>query len=557
MSEATSLDIQLQCLDIVSEAISGAFLVYDRNDAIVFASPQIRNFLPALPVVPARGTRLRDLFGILYDHGGYWPAQGERSRRTTVSREDWIAGEIAALWKERGETVEQRGSDRWMSLTKRRLPTGFGVCIIRDVSEHRKREEQWRADLERVQVTEEILDNLPFPVMVKDRHFSYVAVNLAASSLYSMEPDEILGRNVHDLHTGELAARIDRSTRQVLETGVPFHVAESVIRPNGMKTAVITRRFRVGKPGRYFVVTTMEDLADVIGNGFQPERLLAGIEGLDFVQSDMRGIAAKDIGSGVPGDAAALAGRKVLLVTEDDLAESEGVALLVRSGFDATAARNSEEMLAIVEIAMQRNVSIDLIVIDGAMDIGCLQLAQATGIDVLVFDVFQLERDLVRNVARQLARPAPKNDTHADANDWQISSDTVIDVLVAEDNKVNQIVFAQILEGFGYRYAIASDGEEVVRMWRDLNPRIVLMDITLPVLNGFEAASKIRETEEVPGRTPIIGVLSPAVEGDRDACWAAGMNDVVMKPLSPDILEEKFRRYLADVPGQHSQRDSG
>jgi PAS domain S-box-containing protein len=560
MSESTSPEshVQLQCLDIVSEAISGAFLIYDRNDSIIFASPQLRNFLPALPVVPARGTRLRDFFGIIYDHGGYFPTQGEKGRRVAVSREDWITGEIATLWKERSETVERRGSDRWMSLTKRRLPSGYGVCFIRDVSEHRKREDQWRADLERVQVTEEILDNLPFPVMVKDRNLSYVAVNKAACSLYSMPLDVILGRNVHDLHTPELAQRIERTNRQVLETGTPFHVAESVIRPNGTKTAIITRKFRVGKPGRYFVVTSMEDLSDVIGTGLQPERLLTGVEGLDFVHSDMRGTDAGAARAIVSDDPAVLADRKVLLVTEDALVESEGVGLLLRRGLDATAARTTEEMQAIIEIARQRNVSIDLIVIDSTMEIGCLEVAQASGVDVLVFDVFQMERDLVGNVTRQLARPSSSvQATDDDASDWQISSDATIDVLVAEDNQVNQIVFAQILEGFGYRYAIASDGEEAVRLWRELNPSIVLMDITLPGLNGFEAASRIREMEETPGRTPIIGVLSPAVEGDRDACWAAGMNDVVMKPLSPDILEETFRRFLTDMPGHGREREAG
>lgn len=542
--------VQLQCLDIVSEAISGAFLIYDRNDSIIFASPQIRNFLPALPVVPARGTRLRDFFGIIYDHGGYFPSQGEKPRRAAVSREDWIAGEIAALWKERSETVERRGVDRWMSLTKRRLPSGYGVCFIRDVSEHRKREDQWRADLERVQVTEEILDNLPFPVMVKDRTLSYVAVNKAASELYSMPPDAILGHNVHDLHTPELAQRIERTNRHVLETGEPFHIAESVIRPNGTKTAIITRKFRVGKPGRYFVVTSMEDLSDVIGTGFQPERLLAGIEGLDFVHSDMRGAAAVTQGTIAPITSLALAGRKVLVVTEDSVAETEAVNLLLRQGLDATAARSTEEMKAIIDIARQREVTVDLIVIDSAMEIGCLEVAQACGVDVLVFEVFQMERDLVRNVARALSQATADPGTKDDSADWQISSDASIDVLVAEDNQVNQIVFSQILEGFGYRYAIASDGEEAVRLWRELNPRIVLMDITLPKLNGFEAASRIRESEETPGHTPIIGVLSPAVEGDRDACWAAGMNDVVMKPLSPDILEEVFRRFMTDLPSQ-------
>lgn len=534
-------------LDIIADTISGAVLLYDRNDTIVFASAQLRNFLPALPVIPARGTRLRDVFGAIFDNGGYAPKPSSATNhRHPASREDWVAGEIASLWKERAETVVNRGGDRWMSLAKRRLPNGYGICIFRDVSDVRKREEQWRADLERVQVTEEILDHLPFPVIVKDRKLTYVAINQAACSLYDLVPEAILGRNTIDLHVKDFAQRVDQADRQVLETGASSQIAENVIRPDGTSGMLITHKFRIGKPGRYLVVTAMEDLSGAVEAGFQPERLFAGLEGLDFVHSDMRHVVKDDKAPASTSGPRDVAGCKVLLVTESESMEETGVGLLLRAGLDATAARSVDELNAIVQIAEERQVRIDLIVVDGAMDVACLEAAQATGIDCAIIEAFQLETELVRLVTRHLQTFAAASPPATPEPDWQIAQTASIDVLVAEDNPVNQIVFSQILEGFGYRYAIAADGEEAVRLWRELNPRLILMDITLPVLNGFEAASKIRETEEVAGRTPIIGVLSPAIEGDRDACWAAGMNDVVMKPLSPDALEEKFRQYMGE-----------
>ncbi|MGE6743442.1 response regulator [Allorhizobium pseudoryzae] len=534
-------------LDIISETISGAVLLYDRNDTIVFASAQLRNFLPALPVIPARGTRLRDIFGVIFDNGGYAPKSSTATdHRHPASREDWVAGEIASLWKERAETLVHRGGDRWMSLAKRRLPSGFGICIFRDVSDVRKREEQWRADLERVQVTEEILDHLPFPVIVKDRKLTYVAINQAACSLYDLAPEAILGHNTIDLHVEDFALRVDEADRKVLETGVPSQIAENVTRPDGSAGILITRKFRIGKPGRYLVVTAMEDLSDAVEAGFEPQRLFAGLEGLDFVHSDMRHVI-KDPDRNAPKSRARdIAGCKVLLVTAMQATEETGVALLTDAGLDATAARSIDEMNAIVQIAEERDVRIDLIVVDGEMDVACLEAAQDTGIDCAIIEAFQLETELVKLVTRHLQKRDPSSPPADEEADWQIAQTASIDVLVAEDNPVNQVVFSQILEGFGYRYVIASDGEEAVRLWRELNPRLILMDITLPVLNGFEAASKIRETEEVAGRTPIIGVLSPAIEGDRDACWAAGMNDVVMKPLSPDALEEKFRQFMGE-----------
>ena len=90
---------------------------------------------------------------------------------------------------------------------------------------------------------------------------------------------------------------------------------------------------------------------------------------------------------------------------------------------------------------------------------------------------------------------------------------------MAEDNDINQIVFSQILEGLGYRYLIAASGDEAVRLWTEHRPQIVLMDISLPGFNGFEAARLIRQVEAGgPSRTPIIGVLTQAFERDRTEC---------------------------------------
>lgn len=122
-------------------------------------------------------------------------------------------------------------------------------------------------------------------------------------------------------------------------------------------------------------------------------------------------------------------------------------------------------------------------------------------------------------------------------------------MLVAEDNDINQIVFSQILEGLGYRYVIAASGDEAVRLWAEHKPQIVLMDISLPGFNGFEAARLIRQMEEQEGlRTPIIGVLTQAFERDRSECVKAGMDDVIMKPVSPDIIEIIFQKYLTAEP---------
>jgi CheY-like chemotaxis protein len=134
---------------------------------------------------------------------------------------------------------------------------------------------------------------------------------------------------------------------------------------------------------------------------------------------------------------------------------------------------------------------------------------------------------------------------------WPISivtDDDGCEILVAEDNAINQIVFSQILEGLGYRYKIAATGEEVVRMWTEYRPELVLMDITLPGFNGFEATRLIRQLEAGgASRTPIVGVLTQALDSDREAGIVAGMDDFILKPVSPDMLQLVFHKHLRDA----------
>jgi len=120
-----------------------------------------------------------------------------------------------------------------------------------------------------------------------------------------------------------------------------------------------------------------------------------------------------------------------------------------------------------------------------------------------------------------------------------------LDVLVAEDNEVNQIVFTQILQTTGWLFQIVKNGAEAVDAWQAHDPAIILMDVSMPVMNGHQATQKIRELEERTGtHTPIIGVTAHALESDRELCFQAGMDDYLSKPISPEALEDKIRTWI-------------
>ena len=124
-----------------------------------------------------------------------------------------------------------------------------------------------------------------------------------------------------------------------------------------------------------------------------------------------------------------------------------------------------------------------------------------------------------------------------------------VDILIAEDNEVNQLVFAQILDGLGFTYRIAANGRTAVEMYRILRPKLILMDVSMPEMNGYEATYAIRAAEAVEGgRTPIIGVTAHALKGDMDKCMEAGMDDYLSKPISPNRLGAKIGSWLAGAP---------
>lgn len=126
---------------------------------------------------------------------------------------------------------------------------------------------------------------------------------------------------------------------------------------------------------------------------------------------------------------------------------------------------------------------------------------------------------------------------------------STLDVLVAEDNDVNQIVFSQILQATGLRFAIVNNGKKAVAAWEEHNPAVILMDVSMPVMNGHQATQLIREREVEAGdgrHVPIVGVTAHAQESDRERCIEVGMDDYVSKPISPELLEAKLAQWLGD-----------
>jgi two-component system, sensor histidine kinase and response regulator len=119
-------------------------------------------------------------------------------------------------------------------------------------------------------------------------------------------------------------------------------------------------------------------------------------------------------------------------------------------------------------------------------------------------------------------------------------------LLVAEDNPVNQLVIQGMLDKRGYEYDVVGDGREVLAKLEAGEYVAVLMDVQMPELDGFETTMRIRERETESGaeRLPIVAMTASAMEGDRERCLAAGMDDYLSKPLRPEQLDAVLDRWL-------------
>jgi two-component system cell cycle response regulator DivK len=115
-------------------------------------------------------------------------------------------------------------------------------------------------------------------------------------------------------------------------------------------------------------------------------------------------------------------------------------------------------------------------------------------------------------------------------------------ILIVEDIDLNIDLLTQILED-DYNILVAKDGAQGVDLAIQNRPDLILMDISLPVMDGYEATRNIRKT--FPSR-PIIGLSAHAMQGDDDKAKTAGCTDYMTKPLDEDLLLQKLKQYLPD-----------
>jgi CheY-like chemotaxis protein len=120
-----------------------------------------------------------------------------------------------------------------------------------------------------------------------------------------------------------------------------------------------------------------------------------------------------------------------------------------------------------------------------------------------------------------------------------------IRIFIAEDNQANVMVVRDYLEHYGYQVFVASNGREVLSNVQEVSPSLILMDVQMPELDGFQATRALRLMPQF-ATVPIVGLTAFAMPGDRERCLEAGMNEYLSKPVNLQLLLKLVRELVQD-----------
>ena len=272
-----------------------------------------------------------------------------------------------------------------------------------------------------------------------------------------------------------------------------------------------------------------------------------------------------------------LAGLRILVVEENGASRDMFAHAVTKFGMYCAEAQDAEQSLSILREASHRGAPFEVALINTQLpDLDGFSLAarvkgdsdlQKTRI-ILVASLGQRghgrtaeqvggsayltkpvrESDLYDCIAATVAGPADR----ATSPDGLITRHVIAAargrmrarLLLVEDNEVNQMLAVELLEREGYRVDVAADGHEALKALAGTEYALILMDRQMPGMDGLETTAAIRASETAGRRIPIIAMTAESMEGDRERCLAAGMDDYVSKPIEPAKLFQVIRKSL-------------
>jgi PAS domain S-box-containing protein len=272
-------------------------------------------------------------------------------------------------------------------------------------------------------------------------------------------------------------------------------------------------------------------------------------------------------------------GRRVLVVDDNETNRRVIAGQLMHAGYEVSLASRAGEALQMLRQALGDNHPFEVVLADYQMaDMDGAALGERINADpylsrarVVILTSMDRHGDIRRfaslGFAGYLTKPVRARELFEcmdrvlsrDSRDWHMQSQPIVTrgtlvnnekgrrysghVLLVEDNPVNQKVAVRFLERMGCTVRVADNGAEGVKAYQQAQFDIVLMDLQMPVMDGFTATARIREIEAGGRATPIVALTANAMSGQLERCMAAGMNGFLTKPLEIARLHETLDRF--------------
>jgi len=398
-----------------------------------------------------------------------------------------------------------------------------------------------------------------------------VLTNLVGNAIKFTQRGEVIVR----VSSGEIDADTVSLTFEIADTGIgiPADRLGRLFQAFSQADASTTRQFGGTGLGLAICKRLVEMMGGAIGVESEP-----GV-GSTFRFTVLCGRSAVPVPAGPPARVS-LVGRRALVV--DDHRTNRTILRHVLGGWwmQCQEAASGPEALALLEDMSRKGKAVDLAILDYQMpDMNGIDLARAIRAHAALprFPMVLLTSSAQRGEAQAareagidayLTKPvrqgqlldavitllggadvgAPpeamitRHTLREQKNRWRLR------VLVVEDNPVNQRLTSRLLEGGGARVDVVGNGQEALDVLERAPYDVVLMDCLMPVMDGYEATRRLREVESARGgRVPVIALTASAMAEDRERCLAAGMDDVITKPVRRETLFTLLDRIVAEA----------